>query len=159
MSSRLPSLPIATTANPCGLGVRHALGDRCPHRFVDRAVGEIRQQRGDLFERHLAGKVAERDRQRQAVPLPPQRRLDAVSLGGKCELGRGRPAALDERFADIGPGPERFAQERRKARCPVDRMLAGAAVDSIAHPIVSLPQFMPQRNFPGVLVVSYPNEV
>ena len=101
------------TAIPRGLGVGHALGDGARERAVDRILGEIGQQRGDAFEVELAGKVAERDRQRETVAA-------AAKLGGEVVAGRVE-RARDRRFGafggesldQIGAGEHRLAQERR----------------------------------------------
>ena len=115
---------MAMTAKPCGSasGTRSAIA--AATACVDRPVGEIGQQPSDLLERHLAGQVAKRDRQREAVALPPKARLQLVRRRSTSAASAAALAPLaDESFADLRPRAQRLAQERRMFARRAQRIL------------------------------------
>ena len=50
------------------------------HTAIDRTIGKIGQQSGDLLKTEFAGQIAERHGERQAQPLAPEVGRDVAGI-------------------------------------------------------------------------------
>ena len=142
---------MAITAKPCGSasGTRSAIAAAIAWSIAP--IGEIGQQPGDLLQRHLARQIAQRDRQRETVALPPQAHFQLVPADRQRRRRGGCRAALRESLADFGAGKHRLAQERRDIRGAAQRVaplrLPVASDPSHAFPLAA--NSPRRRNFPS----------
>ena len=107
------------------LGVGHPL----PHRLVeaprDRPVGQVGKRRGDLFERHRSGEVADGEGEGEAAALDahPAHRVPLLAL----------PASRGKRLSDV-PRPKALGEIRKALELhPQEGRMRRGPIQSVVH--------------------------